>query len=248
MQDLPVLRLEFGKTTLQESGLLPLCLEAIEREGPMALFTYAALDLRRDFWMTLRGIIEPAALRAGVGESDKQVDDIADQINEMEDVALTEWIAQWNLDLPAWFRPTAIKVVLLLTFLSRPTIEQAPFPPFTHPGVWPGVQPGDHDRKAARMILEAAFKAHLDAYLDATYAELERQRRTYRHYEWAVRLQFGGESAEVIGKSAGVKRRSVEEPVTKILQDLGLLPRTKRQETRLRPGPKPKKGNTQAEN
>lgn len=242
MQDLPVLRLEFGKTTLQESGFLPLCLEAIEREGPMALFTYAALDLRRDFWMTLRGIIEPAALRAGVGESDKQVDDIADQINEMEDVALTEWIAQWNLDLPAWFRPTAIKVMLLLTFLSRPTIEQAPFPPFTHPGVWPGVQPGDHDRKVARMILEAAFKAHLDTYLDVTYAELERQRHISPHYEWVVRYQLGGESAQAIATSAGVQRSSVEQQIKRILKDLELPQRAP-----LRTGPKPKTRITQVE-
>lgn len=228
---------------MQESHLSRKFAEA-QFLGERGLFVLAALSLHTGAKLRLERIIQRAR-DAGVGGEGESVGVLAAKIDEAEDAAVTRWMeARWQPTPPEWFRRIAIAVVLLPPDPIVPPPSLVSFPAFHHPDIDLSVQ----DRGAARRTLNAAFTAHLDAYLDATYGDLERQARVFRHYEWAVRLQFGGESPEVIGKSAGVKRSSVEEPVTKILQDLGLLPRTKRQETRLRPGPKPKKGNTQVEN
>ncbi len=110
-----------------------------------------------------------------------------------------------------------------------------------------GIYPELQKKAAAKAILTAAFKEHLDAFLDEVYAahpfdrrEMSREERVYRDYQWAVRFQFRPESAEAIAKSDGVRRQRVDKVVQKkILPAVGLSPRTEEEKTRLPPGRKP---------
>lgn len=222
---------------------------AMERMGPKAFFVFAALDIG-GYARPLEAIVSRARPATGYLDNGEVVQ-IAEQIDGTEDTTLTDWLARWEWDLPPWFRREALQVMLMVTVpMANPQIH-VPFDPFIHGGVFPETQ----SKAAARAALTAAFKKHLDAYLDTAYAEyakyaeaqrkIERAQRTYRPYPWAVRFQFLRESPEAIGKSVGLRRQSVDQAVKRVLRDVGLTPRTERLETRLPAGRKPKSRNTQ---
>jgi len=192
----------------------------IARMGPKALFVYAALDPDSPAWSSLQTIVFRSCPPA-VAFSDEEVEQVAAQIDDTEDEALTDWVTRVEQDLPPWFRRQAIQVVLAATRLILNPVVLAPFEPFVHPSV----DPASHDRKTARTILHAAFKAHLDTYLDLTYAELERKRRIYKHCQWAARYQLGNEEYGEIALTAKVTSQAVGQEVRNLLARIDLTPR-----------------------
>ncbi len=218
---------------MQHSIFFELHRVAIERQGPRASFVYSALNLDGGAWNELQGIVMRAYTPAVEG---KGVDDVAAEIDLAEDSALTKWMRHWQ-NPPEWFRRTAIVVMIFLTFLTRTTSE-TPAPIAVTP---PPIDPHVTNRRSAKKSLDTAWRASRDVYLDTLYIDVDERKRRFVHYQWAVRFQLGGESAEAIAKSAGVERSSVEQPVKQILKDLELP-----QRARLPTGPTPKQGITQA--
>lgn len=226
---------------MQESHLSRKFAEA-QFLGERGLFVLAALNLRMGAKWRLEAIVQRAR-DAGVGGEGESVGILAAKIDEAEDAAVTRWMeACWQPTPPEWFRRIAISVVLVppdLTALPPSDLTALPpslvsFPAFHHPDIDRSVQ----DRGAAGRTLNAAFTAHLDAYLEATYGDLERQARVFRHYEWTARFQFNQESHATIAKAAGVKKPSVQQAVDTVARAIGLSLRTEKPEGKLKPGPK----------
>jgi len=214
--------------------------ESLKAAGPRALFAYAALDVNGNAFFALQEIVLAASQRHA-GETNQTVEALAKQITEEETAALSSWMTHWKGTPPSWFQEYAVDVTIRLTHFVHPTWIRVPFPPFEHPGVDPRL----HDRKAADEALSAAFRRHRDTYLDEVYGVSRFDAATetlLTHYSWAGRFQCSGESAQAIAASAGVERSSVEQPVKRILKNLGLP-----QRGRLPTGPKPKKRITQVE-
>jgi len=201
------------------------------------LFVLAALSLRMGVKWRLEAIVQRAR-DAGVGADGESVGVLAAKIDEAENAAVTRWMkTRWQPTPPEWFRRIAIAVVLVPPDLTALPPSLVSVPAFHHPDIDRSVQ----DRVAARRTLNAAFTAHLDAYLDATYAELEGKARVFRHYEWTARFQFVPESHATIAKAANVKEEAVRLAVNGVAQAIGLSLRTEKRETRMKPGPKPKR-------
>jgi len=189
--------------------------------GERGLFVLAALSLHTGAKLRLERIVQQAR-DAGVGREGESVGDLAAKIDEAEDAAVTRWMeALWQPTPPEWFRRIAIAVVLLPPDPIVPPPSLVSFPAFHHPDIDRSVQ----DRGAARRTLNAAFTAHLDAYLEAAYGDLERQARVFRHYEWAVRYQSGGEEYADIALTAGVTSTGVGQEVRDLLAHIDLTPR-----------------------
>ena len=201
------------------------------------LFVLAALNLRMGAKWRLEAIVQRAR-DAGVGGEGESVGVLAAKIDEAEDAAVTRWMeAHWQPTPPEWFRRIAIEVVLLPPDPIVPPPSLVSFPAFHHPDIDLSVQ----DQGAARRTLNAAFTAHLDAYLEATYGDLKRQARVFRHYEWTARFQFVPESHETIAKAANVTETAVILAVNGVAQAIKLSLRTEKRETKMKTGPKPER-------
>ncbi len=198
------------------------------------LFVLAALNLRMGAKWRLEAIVQRAR-DAGVGGEGESVGILAAKIDEAEDAAVTRWMeARWQPTPPEWFRWIAIAVVLVPPDLTALPPSLVSFPAFHHPDIDLSVQ----DRGAARRTLNAAFTAHLDAYLEAAYGDLKQKARVFRHYEWTARYQFKQESAQVIADDVGVGKSSVQQAVDTVARAIGLSLRTETPDGKLRPGPK----------
>lgn len=175
--------------------------------------------------------------------AEKEIRDIVNLEGTEREEALDKWGKRWNLTAP-WCRELALEIIE--TPWDNASL-QTTFS-FECPG-WDSLRVGEvKAEKDIRAAFEIALKNHLMTM--ALRAQQHRRldpakNRNGAHFIWAVWFQAGKKSHEEIAQTVGVKRRSVEQAVNKILKTVQLSPRTDQPETRLLPGRKPKTGNTQ---